>query len=281
MKAKYQPALDRVLVHEGGIIDHPADPGGLTNQGVTQRVYDLYRKARKQPQQTVRKMSTAERNAIYKSRYWDVVKGDDLPAGIDYVVFDGAVNSGPVQSVKWLQRALGARYTGTVDGMMGQSTLAAVIEHPNHDALVAAICQRRLAFLKALKTWRTFGRGWAARVSQVEDIGQAWASGSAGPAASFIMDASAKANIEDAKTAPSKAMGDAATGGGVGAGGIAGTVQSLQDQLTPFSAAGDWITKVVVVLAVSAAALTAGGLAYRWYVKRKEAKLADALGTAI
>lgn len=273
-KAKYAAALKNVLVHEGGIVDHPADPGGLTNQGVTQRVYDLYRKARKLDQRTVRKMTTGERDAIYKQRYWDVVQGDRLPPGIDYVVFDGAVNAGPVQAVKWLQRGLGSRYTGKIDGMLGPSTLAAVEQHPNHDALIAAILERRMAFLKALKTWKTFGKGWSRRIAGVKAVGQAWAMGNVGPAVEYIAGGEAKANIEDAKKAPAKAPGDAVAGGGT----VGTVLTQATDQLTPFGNL-DFVATAITVLTVAGVVLTVGGIAYRMWAKRQAEKLADALDT--
>lgn len=107
----------------------------------------------------MKQMTPVERDDIYDRQYWDAVKADQLPAGVDYVVFDGAVNSGPMQSIKWLQRALQPVYTGQIDGVMGLATLAALNATNNHDALVDRICDRRLAFLKALRTWCTFGRG--------------------------------------------------------------------------------------------------------------------------
>lgn len=277
MKSTYKKALARVLVHEGGIVDHPKDPGGLTNQGVTQRVYDMFRKAKGLAARTVRKMTTAERDEIYRTRYWNVIKGDDLPAGVDYVVFDGAVNSGPVQSVKWLQRALGRTYAGKIDGMLGPSTLAAVLQHQNPSALIAAITDRRMAFLKALKTWKTFGKGWTSRVTGVRATGQAWATNSVA-APTIDQDEEfgieAKANIEDAKTAPSKAPGDAATGGGL----VGGILTQATDQLTPLGNF-EFIANIVAVLTVAGVVLTVAGLGYRWWVKRREAELADALDT--
>jgi lysozyme family protein len=278
MVAKNQKqALAKVLVHEGGYVNHPKDPGGATNQGVIQRTYDAYRKGKKLPIRSVKQMTPAERDDIYDRQYWDAVKADQLPAGVDYVVFDGAVNSGPMQSIKWLQRALQPVYTGQIDGVMGLATLAALNATNNHDALVDRICDRRLAFLKALRTWGTFGRGWKSRVDGVRAVGKAWANGSEAVSFGFVEGGQAKGTVEDARKAPGKGLSDAATGGGVGAGGIAGAVQGLQEQLTPFSAAGDWITNVVVILAVTGAVLTIGGLAYRWYAKRREAEINDAL----
>lgn len=272
-KAIYEDALARVLIHEGGKVDNPKDPGGRTNQGVTQRVYDGYRSRKGLSKRDVYDMEDAERDAIFKAQYWDAIKGDKLPVGVSYVVFDGAVNSGPKQSVKWLQRALGL----PADGIIGEVTLAAVQNDTDNDQLIAAICDRRMAFLKALKTFKTFGKGWTTRVNSVERTGQAWASGSVAPPTKFVEGANAKANVEAAKQAPGKGLADTATGVGSGAGGTSLVLNQLQEQLTPYSAAGGWIERLVVALIVIGGILTLGGLAYRFYASRKKAELVDAL----
>ncbi|WP_058633833.1 glycoside hydrolase family 108 protein [Aureimonas ureilytica] len=178
--ANYSPALARILVHEGGYANHPKDPGGATMKGVTQRVYDAFRERSGLPKVSVRLISTAELETIYADQYGRAVCFDQLPIGLDYVVFDGAVHSGPAQSVKWLQRALQSLglYVGKIDGIPGNGTLAAVDRVNDVDALIARICDLRLAFLKALKTYATFGKGWRVRVDQVGDAGQDWADGS-------------------------------------------------------------------------------------------------------
>ncbi|TPN11740.1 glycoside hydrolase family 108 protein [Mesorhizobium sp. B2-1-2] len=277
--SRERASLDKLLVHEGGYVNHPSDPGGPTNKGVTQRVYDAYRKGKGQRARSVKSITMDEVYEIYDRQYWDAVKGDQLPDGVDYVVLDGAVNSGVRQSVMWLQRALGAAYKGRIDGSMGFSTLEALKTVNNHDALVDRICDIRLNFLRHLKTWPVFGKGWAARVSEVRSIGKAWASGEKPQIASFMDGGQAKGFIEDANTAPGNGVADAATGAGIGGGGLAGTLQGLQDQLTPLSYSSEWITKVVVVLSLVSALMLAGGIGWRWYATRKAARLAQALGT--
>ncbi|MDQ0132673.1 lysozyme family protein [Neorhizobium galegae] len=271
--------MQKVLVHEGGFSNHPKDPGGATMKGVTQRVYDEYRRSVGAPIWSVKNISSAELQAIYRQKYWNEIKGDKLAAGISYVVFDGAVNSGVVQSVKWLQRALQAMglYKGAIDGNLGTGTLLAASSVNDNDALVAAIIERRRAFLMALKTWSTFGKGWTARINGVRAVGQAWATGSVGPEVAYVPGGDAKAFLSDAKTAPTLAVADATTGGGIGSGGMAATLQQVQDQLTPLSYSSDLIGKVVAVLVVAGAVLTIGGLAYRWYAKRRRAEREDAL----
>jgi lysozyme family protein len=272
----FDRALPHILIHEGGKVDHPKDPGGRTNKGITQRVYTAWRAKQNLPNRDVYQIDDMEVAAIYRFQYWDAVQGDAMPEGVGYVVFDGAVNSGPKQAIKWLQRALGSLYAGHVDGVMGALTLQAVAAVNDMDALIGRIIERREAFLKALKTWPTFGRGWSRRIGQVKATGQAWATGSVGPEPTFV-GGNEKGTIEDARKAPGKGVADAATGGGIGAGGIGGVINQAQEQLTPYSSAGGWIEKVVVGLIILGAVLTISGFAYRWYANRQKAKLDDAL----
>lgn len=163
MKNSFEEALALVLRHEGGFVNHPDDPGGATNKGVTQATYDAWRKRQKLPPRSVRSITAAEVNAIYRRDYWDKVKADDLPAGVDYAVFDFAVNSGPSRAIKFLQRVLGV----TDDGKIGPITMAALSDFPP-GYVIAELCDARLAWLKRLKTWPTFGKGWTRRVVDVE-----------------------------------------------------------------------------------------------------------------
>lgn len=276
MKTNFKKALALVLVHEGGKVDHPKDPGGRTNQGVIQRVYNDYRKSKGLKPRDVYTMTPAERDEIYRRRYWDVIDGDELPAGVDFVVFDGAVNSGPTQSVKWLQRALGHYYQGRIDGQLGMSTLEAVREHPDHDALVSAICARRMAFLRALKTWPTFGRGWTRRVDGVEATGRAWATGGKALPVKFIPEGEAKARIEDMRPLPVKAAADATAGVG---GGLAATSQLVEQSKAQLGEFGhiEIIQKILLVLTIAGIVLFVGGIAYRWFARRREKAMIDAL----
>jgi lysozyme family protein len=100
---------------------------------------------------------------MYKAKYWDKIKGDDLPTGVDYCVFDAAVNSGPGRAAKWLQACVGVE----PDGGIGPKTLAAVAAIEPAD-LVEDYAKRRLSFLMDLKTWDTFGKGWGRRVAEVQ-----------------------------------------------------------------------------------------------------------------
>lgn len=162
MSALFSKVLPLVLAHEGGYVNHPEDPGGATMKGITQAVYDSYRRNRGMPTQWVKHISRSEIQDIYKRQFWDMCNADDLPAGLDYAVFDYAVNSGANRAVKDLQRTVGAR----VDGQVGEETIRLSKEAANRDEkkLIDDFCARRMRFLRSLKTWKTFGRGWSRRV---------------------------------------------------------------------------------------------------------------------
>jgi lysozyme family protein len=165
----YEHALALVLKHEGGFANHPRDPGGATMRGVIQRVYDAYRDRKGLGRRSVRLIEDAELQEIYRRQYWDAIRGDDLPAGVDYCVFDGAVNSGPVQSARWLQRALGV----SADGHIGEGTLDAARLSGDWENLIDNICDQRMRFLRSLRTWDAFGKGWSRRVAEVRRDGKA------------------------------------------------------------------------------------------------------------
>jgi len=168
MKSNFAEALQKVLAHEGGFSDHPLDPGGMTNLGVTRRVWEEWTGH----PVTVRQMTelTPVKVApMYRRKYWDKVSGDELPAGIDLVVFDAAVNSGPGRAVKWLQACVGV----DVDGDIGPKTLAAV-SAVDATQLIDDYGRRRLSFLLDLPTWGTFGKGWTARIAAVKTEAQAF-----------------------------------------------------------------------------------------------------------
>lgn len=277
--AGFKRSMPYLLAHEGGKVDNARDPGGRTNQGVTQRVYNGARTRKGQEPRDVYSMTPQERDAIYRFQYWNAISGDKLPLGLDYVLFDGAVNSGPVQSVKWCQRALAdaGYYTGKIDGHMGEGTLAAIEQHTNHDALIAAICGRRLNFLQALKTWNDFGKGWMKRVADVKRIGVMFASGQRVQSPSIVPAETGyqKAEITDAKQPPSTAPADATTGGGV----ITATLNTLQDVVSPLQDVNATAQTVYVILAVAGALVIAGGILWGLYVRKRRAWLNDALNS--
>lgn len=158
MKSNFEKSLKYVLAWEGGYVNHPKDPGGPTNKGVTQRVYDAWRKQKNLAPRSVVGITNAEVQAIYRVQYWDRVRGDELPLGLDYAVFDYAVNSGTAKAVKSLQQCLGVK----VDGAMGAVTLAKI--PATQEDTVKALCEQRYAFVKKLGTFKTFGAGWTRRI---------------------------------------------------------------------------------------------------------------------
>lgn len=162
--SNYTKLLKPLLGIEGGVADRPLsdDPGGLTNKGVTWRTYDAYRISKGLPKRSVRQITNAEVTEIYKTQYWDLVRGDDLPSGLDWAAFDFAVNSGPGRAVKELQRVLGV----SVDGVIGLNTLKAIGE-ANLAKLINHYCDRRLTYMKGLKNWRPNKNGWTRRVAEV------------------------------------------------------------------------------------------------------------------
>lgn len=161
MNKNFQQALEKVLKHEGGFVNHPADPGGATNKGITLATYRRYIK-KNGTVDDLKTLTIEQAGKVYKAQYWDKVRGDDLPSGLDYAVFDFAVNSGPAKAAKELQKALGV----TQDGIIGPITLEAA-RAANTKFLIDRLCDNRLAFLKRLKTWPTFGKGWDRRVAEV------------------------------------------------------------------------------------------------------------------
>ena len=163
MKDNFEECLALVLKHEGGYVNHPKDPGGRTNLGVTQRVWEEW-VGHPVDEAAMRALGPQDVAPLYKKNYWDKIKGDDLPAGVDYACFDLAVNSGVGRAAKTLQKAVGVN----ADGAIGPATLAAIGTQNPRD-LATEICEIRLNFLQSLPTWDTFGRGWGRRVSEVEE----------------------------------------------------------------------------------------------------------------
>ncbi len=161
MKKSFKSALRHVLIHEGGWADHPRDPGGATMKGVTLRTYRRHFGANKS-KSDLRNISDKELQKIYRSGYWKKCHCDDLPGGVDYAVFDAAVNSGPGRSAKWLQAAVGAKQ----DGAIGPKTLAKINKQPPIE-MTNDVCDLRLMFLRKLSTWDVFGKGWNKRVEGV------------------------------------------------------------------------------------------------------------------
>lgn len=161
MEKNFTTALGHVLVHEGGWADHPRDPGGATMKGVTLKTFQRHFGTDK-TRQDLKTISNEQLAQVYMSGYWNKCHCNDLPTGIDYSVFDAAVNSGPGRGAKWLQASVGALQ----DGHIGPDTLFRVKAH-DPVQVIDVMCDTRLDFLRRLSTWPDFGKGWRRRVEGV------------------------------------------------------------------------------------------------------------------
>jgi lysozyme family protein len=249
--SSYDEALRRLLVHEGGYSNHPSDPGGPTKYGIT--IFD-YRKYVKPDANAadMRAMTLDEAKAIYRARYWAALCCDDLPAGLDYAVFDYGVNSGVARAAKVLQRLVGV----ADDGRIGPATLAAVRRRDPAE-LIARLCEERLSFLKRLKTWPVFGAGWGRRVAEVRAASLAMA---AAPLAS----SSAVRDASEKQPAPGRGAANAAaqnaSTGAIAAAGAAAAQQAHQAGASP----------VIVAAVVAATAALAVGVWFWWRRRRRQ-----------
>ena len=146
MKANFERCLSETLKHEGGWADHPSDPGGATMKGVTIATFAKF-KGRSVSKAELRAISNDDLYAIYRRDFWNAIRGDDLPIGLDLVAFDAAVNSGPRRGARWLQAALGAN----ADGVIGPQTLA-LSRAADPRAAIDRACDMRMQFLRRLNT---------------------------------------------------------------------------------------------------------------------------------
>lgn len=161
MDRNFAEALKLVLKHEGGWSDHPADNGGATMRGVTLANYRRFINTTG-TKKDLRNITDLQLQQVYREQYWNKVRGNDLPAGVDYCFFDYAVHSGHGRACKELQRILGV----TVDGQIGPQTLAAARKLPATQ-IINATCDKRMKFLRGLEDWPVFGKGWKSRVDGV------------------------------------------------------------------------------------------------------------------
>ena len=164
MNSNFEHCLKLLLKHEGGFVNHPSDPGGMTNLGVTAAVWEQW-VGHPVNEKQMKNLTPELVAPLYRRKYWDACRADELISGVDYCVFDVAVNSGVGRAVKFLQSCVGV----TVDGGFGPVTMDAVKKAETDPVkLIEAYSNTRLEFMKSLKTWPIFGRGWERRVSEVE-----------------------------------------------------------------------------------------------------------------
>jgi len=165
MEANFFKSLEMVLHHEGGFVDHPSDPGGATNKGITHKTYADFLGRPLEDVNELKNIPEDHIQLIYKKDYWDKVKGDQLPSGLDFCVFDWAVNSGPGRAAKALQKAVMV----SQDGVIGPMTLEAVKEYDTA-GLIESITGYREEFYRNLSTFETFGKGWLRRTKETRDF---------------------------------------------------------------------------------------------------------------
>ena len=171
MNRNFKRVMPHVFRHEGGYADHPSDPGGATNLGITLATLSAWR-GRRVTKAEVRRLSKAEARQIYRRQYWAPISGDDLPGGVDYAAFDFAVNSGPRRASGYLQRIAGVER----DGVIGVRTLAAV-RAMDPAQVVGMLSAARIGYMKRIRhrqtkrrLWPAFGRGWQRCVDEVEAL---------------------------------------------------------------------------------------------------------------
>jgi lysozyme family protein len=162
MNTNWQKSFELMLQSEGGFVNHPSDPGGMTNLGVTKATWEGW-VGREVDEAEMRGLTAEKVEPLYKERYFDAVRGDELPMGLDYLMFDFAVNAGAGRSIKTLQTAVGV----TPDGGFGPMTMAAV-QSVDPVELIERFSQAKEDFYRSLTTFSTFGKGWLNRVADVK-----------------------------------------------------------------------------------------------------------------
>jgi lysozyme family protein len=169
MRANWDQAFRQVIVYEGGYVNHPKDPGGPTNLGITQATLSRYL-GRNATIKDVRALTKAAVQPIYKKFFWDVLRCDELPGGVDLAVYDFGVNSGTARAARYLQSVVGVAQ----DGQIGPSTIAACNKYSAEEIVKRLVAKRR-GFLMGLTLWRTFGKGWNRRLVSVQTTALAMA----------------------------------------------------------------------------------------------------------
>lgn len=166
VQTQFERCLAIVLHHEGGFVNHPRDPGGMTNLGVTRQVWEEWT-GRPSSEEEMRSLTPEIVTTLYHSRYWRVVGADRLPPGVDLVTFDFGVNAGPHRGARFLQRIVGV----SQDGLIGPITVATVnrfVASHGGAELIRLYGEDRRTYYRSLPTFDAFGRGWLRRTDEVE-----------------------------------------------------------------------------------------------------------------
>lgn len=258
--SNFPHVMKEIFKHEGGYVDHPRDPGGATNLGITHLTLAAAR-GHKVTKADVKALGKQEAENIYRKSYWAKVQGDHLPYGFDLVAMDGGVNSGPSRGAKWLQRGVGAK----ADGKIGGQTIEAA--RRSDVGGIERACDARMSFLRGLKHWGTFGKGWSRRVASVEAVGtRMWLAAAEGTTAARngMQERADRAVVQaqDERRAGVAQVG-ATSGGGIGG-------ASLADMPTAATVALALGVLVVAALLYSRAARKA-----RYHEDRRDAFAAE------
>ena len=161
MRNNFEACFKELLKHEGGYVNHPSDPGGITNLGVTKKTWDEWT-GRDNSAEDMKALTPEVVEPLYKNRYWDACRCDELPSGVDYCVFDTAVNSGKVRAIKFLQSVVGT----VPDGAIGPITIASA-NAKGPRLIIEQFCDKREVFWRSLPTFDKFGKGWLRRGKEV------------------------------------------------------------------------------------------------------------------
>ena len=249
MRENFNRSLDVTLAFEGGFVNHPNDPGGATNKGVTLATLRRYRKGASVVD--LKAISTDLLCRIYSEGYWDAVAGDRLAAGVDLATFDYGVNSGPAAALK---------------------SLKAVAGGPDH-LTVKRLCARRLSIYRGFRHWSSFGKGWTRRIAAIEAKGVAWAM-AALPAVEtdHVREKLAEKSAEAGKTSSRQ-------GAGAGTAGTTTTATGI-DAAQPDPALADQVAFWLLAGLFGAGLALTAFLIWRAYVnqQRKQAYAAEAAG---
>lgn len=255
-----------VFGSEGGYVNHPRDPGGATKYGITAATLGAARRlGRKATPDEVKRLTLAEAAGILDRQYAQPLRYRELPAGLDYALFDYAVNSGPAQAVKTLQRLLAVE----ADGILGVKTLEAIRRHEVTD-LIDELQDARLRFLHGLKTWPTFGKGWSARTSHVRETALLMANGvtTAIPPPPIGLETATPADARVSSTVIGKGT-IAATIGTASA-----TIGAAKDALQPITGNGGVVDVIFALLVAGGSVAAIAGLAIIAYRQAKYREVA-------
>ena len=244
----FPAALAAVLRSEGGWTDDPRDRGGPTMRGVTLERLRAWEHDPAITKAQLRNISDDKIRAIYHDGYWRPVAGDDLPSGLDYAMFDWAVNSGPARATVAIQRIVGV----APDGVMGTLTLSAIRQH-DVGQMIDALTAARLAYVASLSTYSAFGNGWDKRIKNVRIRAHALAHGvedamDAGP----HVEAPAKARVRDTKASAKPGVRPAAVATAAAIGTAATTAAQQLQGLSDGLAALKWVVLGLTITACAA-----------------------------